>query len=38
MKRKALSRGKSQRTFTAGALNTHKINYAPAPQRGGLRL
>lgn len=38
MKRKPISMKKSRKLFTAGAMNTHPINLAPIPQRGGLRL
>lgn len=38
MKRMAMSKNRSKRTFTAGAMNTHPINTNPTPNRGGLRL
>lgn len=38
MFRKPMSDKHSRKTFTAGALNTHPLNTAPVPQRGGLRL
>lgn len=38
MKRKPMSNKQSKKVFTAGALNTHPLNTAPVPQRGGLRL
>ncbi len=36
--RKRMSRGKSRRNFTRGALNVHKKNLAGNPMRGGIRL
>lgn len=38
MYRNRMSRGKSRRSFTKGALNINKKNYANGPMRGGLRL
>lgn len=38
MKRRPMSSRKSKKVFTAGAMRSHPINTAPAPQRGGLRL
>lgn len=38
MKRKAMSRNRSKRQFTSGAMNTHPMNTNPIPNRGGLRL
>lgn len=38
MKRRPMSNKHSKKVFTAGALNTHPMNTAPVPQRGGLRL
>lgn len=38
MKRRPMSNKQSKKVFTAGALNTHPLNTAPVPQRGGLRL
>lgn len=38
MRRKPMSNSHSRKVFTAGAMNTHPMNTAPVPQRGGLRL
>lgn len=37
-KRFKMSRGQSRRSFTRGAVKTHKFNLAGAPMRGGIRL
>lgn len=36
--RKRMSRGKSRKSFTRGALNVKKRNYGTNPMRGGIRL
>lgn len=38
MKRKKISKKKSKKMFTKGAMKVHPKNLAPRPQRGGLRL
>lgn len=38
MRRRKISRGGSQRYFTATASKTHYKNVKPRPQRGGIRL
>lgn len=38
MYRKPMNSSHSKKVFTAGAMNTHPLNMAPVPQRGGLRL
>lgn len=38
MRRSKMSRKKSGRVFTSGAVRTHYKNLRPRPQRGGIRL
>jgi len=39
MKRRSkMSRRNSRRSFTGGAVITHRKNLAPKPMRGGIRL
>ena len=38
MKRRSMSRKESRRTFTKGAVLTHKKNLQGSPMRGGIRL
>lgn len=37
-RRNKMSRQKSRRTFTKGAVRTHKKNLNDRPMRGGIRL
>mgnify|MGYP007065339654 CR=1 FL=1 len=37
-KRKRMSKRRSRRSFTKGAVRTHRKNVAGAPMRGGIRL
>lgn len=36
--RHRISKGKSRRSFTKGAIRTKSKNFAPVPMRGGIRL
>ncbi len=36
--RQKMSRRKSRRNFSNGAMNVHKKNYGGSPMRGGIRL
>lgn len=38
MKRFKMSNKSSRKSFTAGAVRTHKFNVNGAPMRGGIRL
>jgi len=37
-RRRRMSRGKSRRSFTRGAVRVNRRNVAGAPMRGGIRL
>ena len=37
-KRRRMSRRKSKRSFTKGAVGTHRKNISGRPMRGGIRL
>jgi len=37
-RRSRISRGKSRRSFTRGAVKFNKRNFGGAPMRGGIRL
>lgn len=37
-RRRAVNKGRSARSFKKGVRRTRRINVAPAPMRGGIRL